>query len=122
MTWNEVLIYILKIVVGLVVSVGIPYLSSMIKAKVNNDQANKLVDRAADIVSQCVSYVNQIYVDALKKDGAFGEEEQQAAFNMAMSYIIVLLNDEAKKAVVEAFGDFDLWLRASIEKSVREQH
>ena len=61
---------------------------------------------------------NQKFVDAMKKAGTFDAAAQQAAFEMTKAEVLKLINDEAKKVIVEAYGDFDTWLINKIEKTV----
>lgn len=120
MNWNEVVTMVLSSILKLLVAVVIPYVVSLIVKKVKNDHIAKYIGIAGNVVSQCVAYVDQIYVDNLKEDGFFDANAQKKAFEMCKQRIILMLNDEAKKAVIEAYGDFEDWLTNAIEYSVRE--
>lgn len=120
MSWNEIVAFVLSSVLKVVIAIIIPYVVKLIIAKINNDKAAKYIAYAGDVVSQCVAYVDQIYVDNLKEDGMFSPEAQKKAFDMCKQKILLMLNEEAKNAVIMAYGDFEEWLTNAIEHSVRE--
>jgi hypothetical protein len=119
-SWNEVVSMVLSSFLKLLVAVVIPYLVSLVVKKVKNDHLAKYVQIAGNVVSQCVAYVDQIYVDNLKEDGMFDANAQKKAFEMCKQRIILMLNEEAKSAVIEAYGDFENWLTNAIEYAVRD--
>ena len=120
MDWNTVVTEILSNFLKLIIVAIIPYVVTLISKKVKNDHLNNYIGIAANVVSQCVAYVDQIYVDNLKEDGMFNAEAQKRAFEMCKQRIIMMLNEEAKSAVIELYGDFEEWLTNAIELSVRE--
>lgn len=119
MDWENVLAELISTVARIVVALCIPYVAKLAKDKIHNDRINKYVDKAANVVNQIVDFVNQTYVDGLKKEGKFGREQQKVAFEMSKEYALQLINTEAKNACIEVFGDFELWLNSMIESSVR---
>lgn len=121
LTWKDLLIYIIQIVCGLVITVGIPYGFTLLRRKVKDERLSRIISRVENIVSKTVILINQTYVDALKEAGMFGKEEQKAAFEMCKSKVLAMLNDEAIKAIAETFGDFDEWIRTLIEAYVRDE-
>ena len=119
MDWEAVLAELISTVARIVVALCIPYVVKLAKDKIHNDRINKYVDKAANVVNQIVDFVNQTYVDGLKKEGKFDKEQQEVAFEMSKDYAMRLINEESKKACIELFGDFELWLNSMIESSVR---
>lgn len=119
MDWEAVLAELISTVAKIVVSLCIPYVAKLAKDKIHNDRVNKYVDKAANVIGQVVDYVNQTYVDGLKKEGKFGKEQQEVAFELSYDYAMRLINEESKKACIEMFGDFELWVNSMIESSVR---
>lgn len=120
MTWNDVLIKFIEVVCGIVVSVAVPILVNKLKSKIQNEQVNLLIDRAANLVCQCVMATNQTYVDSLKKSGSFTKEDQALAFEKTKAAVVMLLDSEAKTAIVDTFGDLETWIDTAIESNVRE--
>ena len=120
MTWKDLLIYIIQTLCGLVITVGIPYLFTLIRKKIKDEKLERIINRAENIVSKTVILVNQTYVDALKDADMFDAEAQKAAFEMCKEKVLAMLNEESIKAIAETFGDFDEWIRTLIEAYVRE--
>lgn len=121
MSWNDVLIKLVECVTGVVISVGIPLLIKYVKTKIKNEKTQMLLDRAGEIVSRCVCMVNQTYVDTLKAIDGFDEESKQLAYDDCKRKILKLLDDEAKKAIVDTFNDIDEYLDVYIEAAVRDE-
>lgn len=117
-TWMDVLITVIDALAGLVVTVGIPYLFSLIKSKVQHSKAQQYLDRAAEYMSSAVAMTNQTFVDQLKKDGKFDADAQAAAFQMAMNSWLEMLSDEMKDVIVEEVGNFEAWAEAMLEARV----
>lgn len=120
MDWKDLLIYIIQTLCGLVITVGIPYLFTLLRKKIKDEKLERIINRVENIVSKTVILVNQTYVDALKETDMFDNEAQKAAFEMCKEKVLAMLNDESIKAIAETFGDFDEWIRTLIEAYVRE--
>ena len=123
-TWNEILITVVGGLVGIaftvVSAVLVPMLVAWLKTKTKNEVITKAIERAGDIIVKAANTTTQTYVDALKKDGKFDAEAQKKAFQMTMTAVLTLLNDETKKAIVETYGDLQKWLTTEIENAVFE--
>ena len=120
MDWKGLLIYIIQTLCGLVITVGIPFLFTLLRKKIKDEKLARLLSRVENIVKQTVIFINQTYVDALKEEGLFDKEAQKAAFEMCKEKVLAMLNDEAIVAIAETFGDYEEWIRTLIEAYVRE--
>lgn len=120
MDWKDLLIYVIQTLCGLVITVGIPFLFTLLRKKIKDEKLARLLSRVENIVKQTVSLINQTYVDALKEEGLFDKEAQKAAFEMCKEKVLAMLNDEAIVAIAETFGDYEEWIRTLIEAYVRE--
>lgn len=120
MDWKDLLIYIIQTLCGLVITVGIPFLFTLLRKKIKDEKLARLLTRVENIVKQTVILINQTYVDALKEEGLFDKEAQKAAFEMCKEKVLAMLNDEAIVAIAETFGDYEEWIRTLIEAYVRE--
>lgn len=120
MDWKDLLIYIIQTLCGLVITVGIPFLFTLLRKKIKDEKLARLLTRVENIVKQTVILINQTYVDALKEEGLFDKEAQKAAFEMCKEKVLAMLNDEAIIAIAETFGDYEEWIRTLIEAYVRE--
>ena len=120
MDWKDLLIYVIQTLCGLVITVGIPLLFTILRKKIKDEKLARLISRVENIVSKTVILINQTYVDALKEEGLFDKEAQKAAFEMCKERVLAMLNDEAIVAIAETFGDYEEWIRTLIEAYVRE--
>ena len=120
MDWKGLLIYIIQTLCGLVITVGIPFLFTLLRKKIKDEKLARLLSRVENIVKQTVILINQTYVDALKEEGLFDKEAQKAAFEVCKEKVLAMLNDEAIVAIAETFGDYEEWIRTLIEAYVRE--
>lgn len=121
MDWEKLLAYILESIVVLLVTVVLPYGVSLLKKKVKNEEIARLIDRATKIVSDTVLLVNQTYVDALKQEGKFDKVAQANAFEKCKQKVLALLSVEAREAIYVTYGDFEQWLKTTIEANVRNE-
>ncbi len=119
---NEILLNILSVVVSAVV---LPLISligaklvSFINAKINNEKASKLLEKATEIVTSAVRSVFQTYVEALKKNGTFDKDSQLFALNQAKTIAINQMTDEVKTYISATYGDLDNWLSTNIEATI----
>lgn len=120
MDWNTVLINLANIAFYVFLMYLIPQLFQLIKSKLNYDKANKYLDKAESLVSDCVKMVNQTFVDSLKKEGKFDASAQKLAFTMCAEKVEKLISNEMKNAVALAYNDFNEWLSTTIDAKVAD--
>ena len=113
---NDVLLNILYTILSIVLSVGGGIAVYVIREKTGW----KYKDEIADAVKVAVGYVQQTFVDGLKKEGMFLEDEQKQALNKALNVTKVLLTEGAK-AFLEKRGVDDSYLVYLIEDAVMKQ-
>lgn len=118
-TWMDVLIQIIEMLVGLMVTAGIPYLFALLRSRVQHNKAQQYLDRAEEYLTSAVAMVNQTFVDQLKKDGRFDTNNQAAAFNMAMDAWLEMMSEDMKNVVTDEVGNFTAWAEAQIEARVQ---
>ena len=120
MNWQDLLMYIIQTLCGLVITVGIPFIFTLIRKKVKDEKLERIINRVENLVSKTVILVNQTYVDALKEADMFDTEAQKAAFEMCKEKVLEMLNEETITALAETFADYEEWIRTLIEAYVRE--
>lgn len=118
LSWGDILLTFISMVLTVISGVLVPMLVTWLKAKIKDETVAKYVGRIGEIIVDAVIMTNQKFVDAMKKAGTFDEAAQKVAFEMTKAEVLKLINDEAKKVIVEAYGDFDTWLINKIEKTV----
>ena len=90
------------------------------KQAVDNQHVQDILDQVINMVLNCVTAVNQIFVDELKKKGEFTTDAAKEAFSMCKDMAIKMLTDEAKKIIADIYGDVDTYLDTLIESSVNQ--
>jgi len=118
MTWNEVLMYIINTVFKIIITVAIPYAFSLATAKLKGDVEKKYLQLFEELVRNAVQNVQQTYVANMKAENLFDEEAQNTAFKMVKDSVLSMMNDETKRIVMEAVGDFETFIDSKIEAEV----
>lgn len=86
----------------------------------NNELMNQYIDMAQQVVYDVVLSVSQTYTETLKKQGNFNKEAQEKAKEMAMNTAKTLISYEAKKAIIDIYGNLDEYLSTQIESLVKQ--
>ena len=92
-----------------------------LKTKTESDFLQKQIDRAKEIIIQCVLVTNQTYVDALKDQDLFDENAQKEAFKKTYAAVTTLLTNEIKDALTKAYGDYEFFIKEQIEFIIYKQ-
>ena len=92
--------------------------STELQKKINSDILNKYVQMATDTITNCVIATNQTYVNSLKEQGKFDEAAQKEAFQRTYQAVLLILSDDAKEYLNNAFGDLNKYLQEKIESTV----
>ena len=95
--------------------------AASLKLSTDNSFIWNIINLVESIVTNVVAYVQQTYVDNLKKDGKFDAEEQKIAFEKAYNGVLELVSEEQKALIESLFGNFGDWLSILIEAAVRNQ-
>lgn len=124
----EIVIQIVEVCVipllGILTKYLVDFLSAKrdeLKAKTDNETAQKYTDMIYNTVVDCVIATNQTYVDSLKKSGSFDEAAQKEAFNRTMSAVMTILSEDAKEYISEVTGDVNTYLTQLIESEVNKR-
>lgn len=128
MDFQQLINYVLYVVLTVILPVVATYIVNLIKAKIKestaieeatkNENMSNLVKNALADVMDAVLYVNQVYTDSLKNRGEFTKEAQEEAFNRAYVEAMNMISDGSKEVIETMYGSFDNWLRLKIEASV----
>lgn len=121
------LLYILITGCGVAVTT---YLVNLLNNKINEiqvntkiseyDQLNKYIDNAQDAIARVVLTLSQTVVDGLKKNNSFTKEAQEEVKQQAIDMAKKMITEEAKNAIIQVYGDFDVFLNSCIESMVKE--
>lgn len=86
----------------------------------DNALATKYITMLSKTITDCVIATNQTYVDSLKAQGKFDAEAQKKAFNMTLTAVLSILNDEAKEYLTAIYGDLNTYITKQIEAAVNK--
>lgn len=110
----DVLMWALSLLGTVITTIILPAILELIKGKIKNEKLKHVVDELGITVATSVAYVNQTFVDQLKKDGCFDVDKQKEAFNAAVNYALNSLTETTKK-IIESEG---VDLQELIEKRI----
>lgn len=92
--------------------------TSEIQTQVDSETFTKYSNMLIDIIETCVITTNQTYVDALKRQSGFGEEEQKIAFQKTYEAVRSLMTVEMGEVLSEVYKDLDFYIKQKIEETV----
>ena len=122
----DVLMVFLKLVIMVVVPVATSvltfllktYLEELINKNVQNETADAL-KKGLNIILDSVNYVQQTYVDNLKKEDKFTAEAQSKALQSAKQRAIELMNTDVQSAIEASYGNLDTYVTTVIESLIK---
>ena len=123
----EVLMVLLKLIIMIVVPVATSvltyffktYVEQLIDKNVKGETAEAL-KRGVDIIIDSVNYVQQTYVDTLKKENKFTPEAQEEALQAAKDRAIELMNGDITTAIENSYGNLDTYVTTIIESIIAQ--
>lgn len=131
MTYQELINSILYTVLTIISPLVVAYVINFLKAKIDETKTiekatqseviSKYIKDALNNIADAVVYVNQTYVDSLKKAGKFDEVAQKEAYDKAYAKALELISDEIKDTIVDIYGSFDTWVNLKIEAAVNAE-
>lgn len=123
----DVLMVFLKLVIMVVVPVATSvltfllktYLEELINKNVQNETADAL-KKGLNVILDSVNYVQQTYVDNLKKEDKFTAEAQSKALQSAKQRAIELMNTDVQSAIEASYGNLDTYVTTVIESLIKK--
>lgn len=125
----EILMVLLKLVIMIVVPVATTVLTYLLKTYVEElinknvqGETAEALKRGLDIITDSVNYVQQTYVDTLKKENKFSAEAQAEALEAAKNRAIELMNTDIQSAIESSYGNLDTYVTTIIESIIAKNH
>ncbi len=118
---QEIFFTCLLPLIGILCAYGISFLrkkTSEIQTQVDDETFTKYSNMLVDLIETCVITTNQTYVNTLKKQGGFGEEEQKIAFQKTYEAVRSLMTVEMGEVLSEVYKDLDFYIKQKIEETV----
>ena len=126
--FGDVLEILFKLIVLPIIPLVVLYAKTFIQLKIeelqekiDNENVDKYLGLANDILQKVVTEVTQTYVDNLKSTNSFDKEAQKKAFMLAKEKFELIATDEVKNVINEVMGDYDAWIQSAIETLVNQQ-
>ena len=91
-----------------------------LQEKTDNETAKRHMEEIWSAIETAVKATNQTYVDSLKYDKAFDEVAQKEAKERAKEKFWKVLSDGAKKYLLTAYNDFNVFIDQALEKAVAD--
>lgn len=121
---NEILLNVLSVLVTAVIipliSIGGTQLIKLINSKIQNSEANRLLTKATESVTNATRCVFQTYVESLKAEGKFDKESQIKALTQAKNIVLEQLGGDVKTFIQDNFGDLGKWIETQIESTINK--
>lgn len=97
---EEIITKLITTIIGIlgtiITTILLPYVVNCLKAKTNNETLKYVIDELNQTVVTGVDYIQQTFVEQLKKDGKFDSEKQKEALDKAVN---VIWNDLSDRTV-----------------------
>lgn len=121
---NEIIFSVLStittvIIVPLITLLGTK-LIKWITTKINNENAKNYLEEVNNIIVSTINYVNQTYVETIKRKGNFTIDDQKNAFKKAKEIITSQLTQSTKDYIAKTYGDINQWLEVNIEANLNK--
>lgn len=123
MDYKEILgiLITIGVFVGLaLVGVLVRYICKKLSQQTDNEFFQGFLEELSTLSAKAVDYVNQTYVNALKKEGKFDLDAQKEAFNKAFTAVSDALSEEASKFLLSGDGSPIDYITMFIESAVIE--
>lgn len=108
-------------IIALAVLVAAIFVSRYFASKANMINQDNCIEWLNEIITDCVIYTNQVFVNSLKEEGKFDTEAAKKAFEMTLEKVKEQLSEEIINQVTKYVGDFDSFVTTLIEKTVNEK-
>lgn len=92
-----------------------------VSASIKSDKVKRYIALLDDTIENCVTSINQTYVNELKGKNAFTEEAQKEAFNKCFDNVIKIMSKDALEYLEEIYGDLTVLITNKIESKVNFQ-
>ena len=121
---TTVLQTILMIIVPSATTILTYYLKQFLERKIDANftaEQAEYLKRGIDLIYTSVGYVQQTYVDSLKKQNIFDTSAQRKALDLARDKAAELMSEEIQTAIIQNYGNLNTFIETTIEQIVAER-
>lgn len=123
MEQNAILAMLLENLIPMTVTLLGTALLLLLKRRGAKQETRRLVQEAYALLGDCVLYVDQVYVDALKRaNGRLTEAQKAEAKALCAERFRALAGDAVRMAVETTYRSCEQWLATMAEAQVRSAH
>ena len=122
---QDIILSIIQIIAIPLSIILVTFIVNLIKIKIKELQKStedlqlwQYLSLLDDAVNTAVAYINQTYVNELKRQNLFDEESQKKALTQAYSKVVNTLSYEASDYLHTHIGEFSEYVVSKIEASV----
>lgn len=118
MTWQEIIVTLVGIVLTALASWLVALLTPLINTKIKDTRVRSLLNSALEIVGRTVKVTYQTFVSNIKGTAAWTEETQKEALRRAIETAKSQLSAEIQAYITQSGTSIDEWLRQQIEAQI----
>ena len=116
--WFLTILGALALGIASIITIGFANLNAWISRKLKNEKLERAILKVSDLVRDAILFVQQTYVEEMKKNGKFDKEAQKEALRRAMEVVTSNLTTETKILLQEFYPDLASWIMIQIESMI----
>jgi len=118
--WQDIVTKIVIWIVGAIITGVGAFVMNLIRTKIKNEKAQKILTGALNLISDGVDYTYQTYVEAIKGTNLWDKEAQEKALNDTVTYVKNQLAPKSIEFITENYGDVEQWIKGQIEVAIKK--
>lgn len=119
--WFQILTSVILALVGAVISISTPILTTWLLSKIKDEKAKKFTSEFLKIINDAVSYVYQTYVENIKGTSLWDETAMKKANDAALAYVEKNLSADLKAYFEKNGIDIENYIKDQIEIAINAQ-
>ena len=118
MTWQEIIVTLVGIILTGLASWLVAWLTSLINTKIKDEKLRSCFNSALEVVGRTVKVTYQTFVSNMKGTDKWTDETKKEALQMAIDAARSQLSTEIQSYIVQNGTSIDEWLRQEIEAQI----
>lgn len=119
--WFQILTSVILALVGAVISICTPILTTWLLSKIKDEKAKKFTSEFLKVINDAVSYVYQTYVENIKGTSLWDETAMKKANDAALAYVEKNLSADLKAYFEKNGVDIENYIKDQIEIAINAQ-
>lgn len=118
--WQDIVTKVVIWIVGAIITGVGAFVMNLIRTKIKNEKAQKILTGALNLIYDGVDYTYQTYVEAIKGTNLWDKEAQEKALNDTVAYVKNQLAPKSIEFITENYGDVEQWVKGQIEVAIKK--